>query len=231
VPDAATAGGRAVRCRLSARPGRAAQRQARFRPRRAAAALAVPLLAAALFVALPAGRAAYGALSDYEPDIDVSAGTFNYFFNEGDGAPDIATGVFFSGYLSMKSPFFTFFFNTKNFYSTYEAGVAYNRVRSDEYYVLSIPATVDLSYRIPLSRRLSVYPFVGTGLDAVDNRYNGTDNWNFYLLFDGGLEFKYGLWRDTYLKLKVTYGVVFVDTLTSGYAYFLRVRFPVPFIP
>jgi hypothetical protein len=199
--------------------------------RRAGARFALLLFLAGGLLTLHGGSRALGAVSDYEPDIDVSAGTFNYFFNEGDDAPDIGTGVFFSGYLSMKSPLFTFFFNTKNIYSTYEAGFACNRVGNEGYYVISIPATVELSCRIPLSRRVSLHPFVGTGLDTVNSRYNGMDNWNLYYLFDGGLEVKYSLWRDTFLKLKVTYGIVFVDTLTSGYAHFLRVRFPVPFIP
>jgi hypothetical protein len=211
--------------RLKARPRRASPL------RRAAARLAPLLVLAAVLLNPQAGRRALGAVSDYDPDIDVSAGTFNYFFNDGDGAPSIRTGIFFSGYLSMKSPLFTFFFNTKNIYSTYEAGLAYNTVESGSYYVISIPATVELSYRIPVFKRLSVYPFVGTGLDTVNNLYNGMNNWNFYYLFDGGLEIKYSLWQDTFLKLKVTYGVVFVDTLASGYAHFIRVRFPVPFIP
>jgi hypothetical protein len=182
-------------------------------------------------LALACGRPAHGAVSDYEPDIDVSVGTFNYLFNEGDSVPDIGTGMFFSGYLSMKSPLFTFFFNTKNIYSTYEAGFVYNKGVSDDVYLISIPATVELSYRIPLSRRFSLHPFVGTGIDTVKSPDDGNVDWNVYYLLDGGLEIKYKIWQDTFLKLKFTYGMVFVDSLTSGYAHYIKVRFPVPFIP
>jgi hypothetical protein len=197
----------------------------------AGAPAAIFLLLAFVFIALDGGRPALGAVSDYEADFDVSAGTFNYLFNKGDEVPDMGTGVFFSAYLSMKSPLFTFFFNTKNVYSTYEAGVVYNEAVSEDVYLVSIPATVELSYRIPLSRRWSIHPFVGTGLDTVKNPDDGGGKWNLYYLLDGGLEIKYGMWKDTYLKLKVTYGMVFVDSLTSGYAHYIRVRLPVPFIP
>ena len=201
------------------------------RPKRSSAPFAIFLLLACGFCALDGGRPALGALSDYNPDIDVSAGTFNYLFNEGDDVPDMGTGIFFSGYLSMKSPLFTFFFNSKNIYSTYEAGLVYNEAKSQDVYLISIPATVELSYRIPLFRRWSIHPFVGTGLDTVRGPGNGAAEWDVYYLLDGGLEIKYGLWQDTFLKLKITYGMVFVDSLTSGYAHYIRVRLPVPFIP
>jgi hypothetical protein len=176
-------------------------------------------------------RPASAALSDYDPDIDIAAGTYNYFFNQGDGAPDVHTGIFFSGYMNMKSPLFTFFFNTKKIYTTYEAGLAYNMTGTEGSSIISIPLTFELSYRIPISRRLAVFPLAGAGFDIVDSRYDGRDNWNLYYLFDGGLEVKYNIWRDTFLKLKISYGVVFVETVPSGYVHVLKIRFPVPFVP
>jgi hypothetical protein len=198
-------------------------------PGRAAVLIFIFLASAGLpFIrTLPASA----ALSDYEPDIDIAAGTYNYFFNPGDGAPDVRTGIFFSGYMNMKSPLFTFFFNTKKIYTTYEAGLAYNMAGSEGYYIISIPLTFELSYRIPISRRLAIFPLAGAGFDLVDTRSDGRDSWNLYYLFDGGLEIKYNVWRDTYLKLKISYGVVFVETVPSGYVHVLKIRFPVPFVP
>ena len=36
---------------------------------------------------------------------------------------------------------------------------------------------------------------------------------------------------NTALKVKVSYGIMFVDEIESGFIQFLKVRFPVPFIP
>jgi hypothetical protein len=175
---------------------------------------------------------AWGGIANYEPDVDISMGTYNYFFNSGDSNPNLKTGVYFGGYLGMKSPLFSFFFNAQNFYSMYESGVAINNVENNDDFILTIPFVYDLSYRIRLfkKKKLTLKPFIGTGFNLVRFDTNG-GNWDLYYLLDTGFEVQYPIWRKTNLKLKINYGIMFVDTVDSGYVHFLRVRFPVPFIP
>jgi len=177
---------------------------------------------------------------DLDRDVDISIGTFNYFFNPSDRAleeaqgrslPEIQTGLYFGAYMSTKSRLFTFFFNTKNVYSMYEAGVALNMIGDQDSLALSFPLTFDLAYRIPLSKRFALFPFAGTGVNFVRTEEGDEYNWQLYYLLEVGSELKYFLWRDTYLKLRITYALMFVDNLESGYMHVIKVRFPVPFIP
>jgi hypothetical protein len=178
--------------------------------------------------------------SERDTDIDIAMGTLGYFFNpadisyeesQGHNLPDIKMGIYFGGYMSSKSRLFTFFFNTKNVYSIYEAGVALNSIEEEDYFMLSIPFSFDLAYRIPLGTRLSFYPFAGTGLDFVRIKEGNNTQWQFYYLIETGIELKYSVWKNTYLKLRVSYGLMFIDQLESGYMHLLKVRFPVPFLP
>jgi hypothetical protein len=202
--------------------------------------LVIPLFLA-LFVLLFL-QEAFSAIREFErdADVDISMGTFNYFFNPSDRAfeesqgrtlPEIDTGIYFGAYLSARSKLFTFFFNTKNFYSMYEAGVALNMIGKEETFVLSIPLTVDLAYRVPVSKRVAIFPFAGTGIDFVRTSENDRYTWQFYYLIEMGIELKYSVWRNTYLKFRINYGLIFIDNLESGYMHTLKVRFPVPFLP
>jgi len=201
--------------------------------------LMIPLLLALFVLSL---QEAFPAVREFErdTDVDISMGTFNYFFNPSDKAyeesqgrtlPEIHTGIYFGAYLSTRSKLFTFFFNAKNFYSMYEAGVALNTIGTEDSFVLSIPLTLDLAYRIPVSKRAALFPFAGTGIDFVRTDESDEYVWQFYYLIEMGIELKYSVWRNTYLKVRINYGLVFIDNLESGYMHILKVRFPVPFLP
>ncbi len=180
---------------------------------------------------------AEGAIVTYDRDIDISMGTYNYFYNKYDreadegSLPDIKTGIYFGAYISSKSRLFTFFFNTRNIYSIYEAGFALNRIGNEKHYILSIPFTYDLAYKIPLFKKAALYPFAGTGFDLIRVMDNEKVHWELHYLLESGLEVKYLIWKDTFLKLRVSYGIMFVNQIESGFMHFLKVRFPVPFIP
>lgn len=186
---------------------------------------------AALFCPGPLLNGTHASLSSLNPDYDVAIGSFSYLFNAQDSPPPIKTGLYMGAYMNMKSPFFTFFFNAKNLYSTYEAGIALNRIDVEDFYAISFPLTLDLSYRIPIFRRFAVFPFFGTGLDLLNMRYDREDHLSLYYFFDTGLELKYEVWKDTYIKIKATYGIIFVESARSGYVHFIKLRFPLPFIP
>ncbi|MCK5095192.1 MAG: hypothetical protein KAR18_10720, partial [Spirochaetes bacterium] len=74
------------------------------------------ILIIAAFILLHHGSAG-GAIFDYSPDIDISMGMYDYFYTSNDlkahdgDLAEIKPGIYFGGYLGLKSPLFTFFFN------------------------------------------------------------------------------------------------------------------------
>ena len=181
---------------------------------------------------------AFGAFTDYDPEIDISVGILNYMYTPMDldsptaNLPELKMGLYGGGYLGLKSPLFTFFFNSENMYTTYEAGVAVNQIGASDYFI-SVPLIVDLSYRISLFKRkkFALQPFVGSGFDVVRSSENNTSFWQVHYLVNAGIEIKYFAWDNTSLKIKASYGIIFVDDLESGFMHFIKIRFPVPFIP
>jgi hypothetical protein len=180
----------------------------------------------------------FGAFTDYDPEIDISLGLINYMYTPIDlesptaDLPEIGMGLYGGGYLGLKSPLFTFFFNTENIYTTYEAGLAFNRLGAGDL-LISVPLVVDLSYRLSLFRRkkFALQPFAGTGVDMIGSNRDNTFVWQIHYLVNAGLEIRYVAWDNTTLKIKASYGIIFVDDLESGFMHFIKVRFPVPFIP
>ena len=65
--------------------------------------------------ALLVPSAAGADITLYDPDVDVSLSIYHPILNEGDIAPDIRTGLYFGGYFSWKSRFFTDYFNTTSY--------------------------------------------------------------------------------------------------------------------
>lgn len=177
---------------------------------------------------------------DRDRDVDISMGTFNYFFNKNDielekiqggSLPEIGTGIFVGGYISSRNRLLAFFFKTDKLYTIYEAGLAINYINNEDSYILSFPLTADLAYKIPLSRKLALFPYAGTGFDFIRSENNDEATWQLYYLIETGFEVKYSLWSNTKLKMRATYGVLFIDQVESGYMHFLKIRFPIPFIP
>jgi hypothetical protein len=200
-------------------------------------------LSLAVFMILPAVfplTAASDSIIDYDTDVDVCLSSYSYIFNASDieyhesiddDLPDIKTGVYFGAYMSGKSRLFSFFFNMKNVYSMYELGCALNPLGGEDSIMLSIPLTYDLAYKIKLSEKTGLFPFVGGGFNLIRIQYDNQSQWQFFYMVESGLEVKYRVWESTNLKLRISYGVLFLDQVESGYMHILKVRLPVPFIP
>jgi len=155
-----------------------------------------------------------GDIIFYDPDVDISVGLFNYFINADDITPDIKPGIYVGAYLSLKSPFFSDFFNTERLYSIFEAGVALSDIENESASFITIPLHVDLAYRMRIRPKLHLLPFIGTGLHITYN------------------ELRWGAYKNTTIKLvKLNYGLIFDGRVQSGYVQYLQLRFPIPFIP
>jgi hypothetical protein len=184
--------------------------------------------------------AAAGAdLTLYDPEVDVSLSIHRPIFNQGDIAPDIRTGLYFGGYFSMKSPFFTDYFNTKRVYTLFEAGLALNPIENESALFITIPLHVSFGYRIGLGPKFALIPFVGTGLHITYNDYLADSDYNEIFkdrphasgVISGGLELRWTMMKSSVFRVKFDYGIVFENRVESGYTQYLQVRLPIPFIP
>jgi len=175
----------------------------------------------------------------YEPDVDVSLSVYHPMISKNDVAPDIRTGIYFGGYFSWKSPFFTDYFNTERIYTIYEAGLALNPIENETALFVTIPLRVRCGYRLGIGQKIALIPLAGTGLhltynDSLDDTvYSDIFEDRFYVrgLVSAGLEFRWTIMRGSTLRLKFDYGIVFDNRVESGYTQYLMVRLPLPFIP
>ena len=178
-------------------------------------------------------QGAFADLLEYDPEVDISLGTFSYFLGEDQNGPNIKTGPYLGGYLSMKSPIFSYFFSSENVYNIFEAGFSLNEIEepSDKYYLLNFPFSVDFAYGISVSPKFSILPFVGAGFGAIVNTRYGAEGVPLYTFVKTGVEIRYLMWDKTHLRVKIDYGISFINEVETGFVPFLRVRFPIPFIP
>ena len=196
----------------------------------------LPALIAGYLFSQP--RDIFGAFTDYDPEIDISVGFINYMYTPIDresptaDLPELGMGLYGGGYLGLRSPLFTFFFNAKNIYTTYETGIGFNQFGGSGY-LISIPLIADLSYRFSFFKKknFALQPFVGTGFDLIGSNVDDKSIWQVHYLVNAGLEIRYIAWENTVLKIKASYGIIFVDDLESGFMHFIKIKFPVPFIP
>lgn len=180
-----------------------------------------------------------GDIIFYDPEIDISLGMFNYLFNEDDIVPPIEPGIYFGGYFSLKSRFFSDFFNTEKLYSIFEAGVAISGIENEDVAFITIPLHVDIGYQIRLLKKLYFLPTVGTGLHITYNESLGDpaysdqfkDEPHLSPIIGTGFELKWAVFKNSSLKVKFNYGLIFDGRVQSGYAQYFQIRFPVPFIP
>jgi hypothetical protein len=177
-----------------------------------------------------------GNLVFYDPDLDFSMGLLAYSIP---GSPlTIHPGPFAAGYFSLRNPILVNYFNLNNVYNILEAGLAINRMdyMGSESLLLTAPILVDFAYRIRFGERFAMLPFVGSGIFLIDTVVEGGSDppLQVYPVLKTGVELRYRLKSGVWLKLKGDYGVMFVNddpNVPDGYAQFLRIRFPVPFIP
>ena len=196
------------------------------------------LITAALFAALCAAGSAAADLVLYDPEIDVSVSLYRPMINGEDSAPDIGLGVYFGGYLSRKSRFFTDYFNAERIYTIFEGGVAINPIRNEESSYVTVPLHANFAYRIGQGR-FSFLPFISFGLNFTFNSYLSDPAYNEEFK-DGphgafsvgtGFELRWNILTYSALRVKFDYGILFDGRVESGYMYYMRLRLPFPFIP
>jgi hypothetical protein len=181
---------------------------------------------------------ARGDLVLYDPEIDVSMSLYKPLINEGDRAPDIDMGIYFGGYLSRKSRFFTDYFNAERIYTIFEGGVAINPIKNEDSNYITIPLQVDIAYRFG-SGKFSFLPFISMGLNFTFNRYlndpayneSFRDGPNGAFSMGTGFELRRTTVKYSALRLKFDYGILFDGRVESGYMPYMRLRMPLPFIP
>jgi len=175
----------------------------------------------------------------YDPEVDVSMSLYRPLFTKGDVAPEIGTGLYFGGYFSRKSRFFTDYFNAERIYTIFETGIAINPIEDEDVSFITIPLHVNFAYRIGLGEKFSLLPFLGTGLQITYNDYLSDPAYNEIfkdrpyagVLVSTGFELRWRIMKRSTLRLKFDYGIVFDGRLESGYVQYLQLRLPVPFIP
>jgi len=192
------------------------------------------LSAAGLLIIFPPTLRA--SLIFYDPDFDISMSCLSYFSGEGENNPDIRPGIYFGGYLSMKSPLFANYFKTLRIYNIFEAGVALNEITidtgtGDRELLISVPLVVDFAYRLNITKKLLFFPFIGAGFTFTHIPNIDENSTNFSPLMTVGAELKYVVTDTTSLKIKFDYGIALDNRTESGIIQFIKVRFPVPFIP
>lgn len=165
-----------------------------------------------------------------DPDIDISLGNWDYHIPEQEDVEPLRSGLYLGGYFSSRSRIFSYFFNSQNIYTIYETGISLNRIDDSRDYLLSIPLLIDFAYRLRIVKRLYFQPLLGTGFIIM---YSEGNEGGFRLcpLIKTGYEIRYQLWENTYVKFKFDFGVVFDNKVQGGTLSFIRLKFPIPFIP
>jgi hypothetical protein len=185
------------------------------------------------FIILLFPSLAHSDILEYDPELDIALGMFDYFTGEGANVPAIKPGPYLGAYLSMKSPIFAYFFDSENIYNIFELGCAVNEINEEfgSFYIVNIPLSVDFAYSLNLFPKFSILPFVGFGFGL--NIFSGEHDAGIplYPFIKTGVEIRYLMWKGTHLRFKIDYGIAFVNEAESGFVPFLRVRFPIPFIP
>lgn len=175
---------------------------------------------------------AIGGLTYYSPDIDVSLAVYGYL-DKNEPFPVVYPGPYLGAYLSMLSPFLSNYFNTRSIYTVVETGLAVNEVERDyreNDLLFSIPLYYNLSYRVTITKRLSMAPSAGTGMNIMYN--SGFERpLHINLVLQTGLEFRYLIWENTCLKLRFDYGVILENRVQKGYIPYIKIKMPFPFIP
>ncbi len=181
-------------------------------------------------------RPSKASLIFYDPDFDISMSYLGYFAKEGENSPDIRPGIYFGGYLSMKSPLFANYFRTQRIYNIFEAGAALNEITidtstGDRDLLITVPILVDFAYKLNVTKKLLFFPFIGTGFSFTHIPNIDENSTNLSPLMTVGAQLKYLVNDRTSLKVKFDYGIALDNRTESGVIQFIKVRFPVPFIP
>ena len=101
----------------------------------------------------------------------------------------------------------------------------------ESFYIINVPVSVDFAYKFELFPKFSILPFVGLGVGLNFSSRGPEEGFPLYPFIKTGVELRYLMWEDTHLRFKIDYGIAFVSEDETGFVPFLRVRFPIPFIP
>ncbi len=192
------------------------------------------LLAAGLLTISPV--TAKCSLIFYDPDFDISMGSISYFAGSGENNPVISPGIYFGGYLGMKSPLFANYFKTQRIYNIFEVGLALNEITmdpdsGDRELLITVPLLIDFAYRLNITKKFLFLPFAGMGFSFTHIPHISENSTNISPLITVGAQLKYLITDTTSLKLQFDYGIALDNRTDSGIIQFIKVRFPVPFIP
>jgi len=187
-----------------------------------------------LTVALIPGSILAGMV-DYKPQVDISFGTFNYLFIKSDlknlsefKKPE--QGVYLGGYISMISPMIKFFFDSSKCISIYELGIATNLIENSSSILITVPFSAAVGYPLKITKKLKIIPFSGIGFSLTYLDFeNVLSPLHFYLLT--GLEVRRKILKNSYFRIKCDVGILYSGRLDSSTFYFIRTRFPIPFLP
>ena len=179
--------------------------------------LAVPLLLEA-------------SIYEYNPDIDVSFG--NYYLIIHDNGNFIVNGSYMGVLYLMESPLLKNLFSTNRFYSIYNFGITFfNDENNNNNTIIFLPFSINIGYKLQFLKKFELFPFAGWGLGIIPADYSQIKK-SALLSINIGFLIRYRLWNTTYLKLRLEYGTIFGNQFPDkGYANYLRIVYPIPFIP
>lgn len=191
------------------------------------------LLPITLFVLLPIISGA--EITEYRPQVDISVGSFNYLFNKSDlrdlpgfRKPDM--GIYLGGYISMVSPLMKLFSDSSKYVSIYEFGIATNPVENSSSILVTMPVSGVVGYPLRVTKKIKFIPFLGGGFSIVHYNFNEVFSpIHFYLIT--GFEIRRKMLKKSYLRIKCDGGIIYSGRVNSSTFYFIRTRFPIPFLP
>ncbi len=181
-----------------------------------------------ILVSLIIPFSAMASIGKYNPNIDIDSGLF-ILFTKDENRTEPIPGGYLGGHLIMESPVLKNNFDIKRIYTIYNFGILTLKGPGTTY-VLLINGLIELGYNFNLFKNFYILPFAGWGLSIIPIDYYFIHR-NAFLTLNIGLLFRYKIWKDCYLKLKIEGGMLYGSEFENGYTNYIRVIFPIPFIP
>ena len=168
------------------------------------------------------------SIHDYNPDIDIALGDCFLIIHENENFT--VSGLYIGALYLMESPLIKNLFSTTRFYGIYNFGTVFINGENNRT-ILFLPIFIDIGYKFQLFKRFEILPFAGWGLGVIPNDYPEI-NRSIMLSVNAGILIRFRLWSTAYLKLIVEYGTIFGNQFPDrGYANYMRIVYPIPFIP
>ena len=168
------------------------------------------------------------SIGDYNPGVDIDFGNLFLMMRENDSIMPIP-GFYYGGHLIMESPILKNNFDTKNIYTIYNLGLSGVKGPGSTYVVL-LSGMIEMGYNLKVFKKFNMMFFGGWGFNFIPVNYSFIKR-SLFLTLNGGIFLRYKLWRDCYLKLKLEAGMLYGSQLDNGYMTYVRIIWPIPFIP